>query len=64
MGLAWADLWSFHGLYCKRLSLSIKVYQRWGLKRSGPTDPSKPGNYPSNLNDWPTEFVIAVSCLD
>ena len=37
----WADLWPFYGLYCKRFSLYIKVYQGWGLKRSGPTDPPK-----------------------
>ena len=37
----WADLWPFYGLYRKRFSLYIKVYQGWGLKRSGPTDPPK-----------------------
>ena len=33
--LSWADLWPFYGLYCKRFSLYVKVYQGWGLKRSG-----------------------------
>ena len=37
----WADLWPFFGWYCKRFSLYIKVYQGWGLQRSGPTDPPK-----------------------
>ena len=37
----WADLWPFYWLYCKRFSLSIKVYQGWGLQRSGPTDPPR-----------------------
>ena len=37
----WADLWPFYGLYCKRFSLYVKVYEGWGLQRSGPTDPPK-----------------------
>ena len=36
-----ADLWPFYGFLCKRLSLYIKVYQGWGLQRSGSTDPRK-----------------------
>ena len=32
----WAHLWPFYGLYCKRFSLSIKIYQGWGFQRSGP----------------------------
>ena len=36
-----ADLWPFYGFLCKRFSLYIKVYQGWGLQRSGPTDPPK-----------------------
>ena len=28
----WADLWPFNGLYCKRFSLYIKVYQAWSPK--------------------------------
>ena len=35
------DLWPFYRLYCKRFSLDVKVYQGWGLQRSGPTDPPK-----------------------
>ena len=37
----WADLWPFYGLCRKRFSHKIKVYQGWGLKQSGPTDPPK-----------------------
>ena len=31
----------FMGLYCKRFSLYVKVYEGCGLQRSGPTDPPK-----------------------
>ena len=37
----WADLWPFYWLYCKRFSLQIKVYQGWGLHRSGPREPPR-----------------------
>ena len=41
----WADLWPFYGLYCKRLSLSLKGLPKgWGLQRSGPTDPIAPNS--------------------
>ena len=30
-----------YGLFCKRFSLIYKVYQGWGLQRSGPTDPER-----------------------
>ena len=39
--LAWVVHAPFYGLYSKRPSLYIKVYQGWGLQRSGPTDPPK-----------------------
>ena len=38
LGGPWAD---FYGLYCKRCSLYIKVYQDWGFQRSCRTDPPK-----------------------
>ena len=37
----WADLWPFYGFLYKRFSVYIKVYQRWALQRSGPTDPPR-----------------------
>ena len=37
----WADLWPFYGLYCKQFYSLYKVYQGWGLQRSGLTDPQK-----------------------
>ena len=39
--LSWVVHAPFYGLYSKRSSLYIKVYQGWGLHRSGPTDPPK-----------------------
>ena len=39
--LSWVVHAPFYGLYSKRASLHIKVYQGWGLQRSGPTDPPK-----------------------
>ena len=39
--LSWVVQAPFYGLYSKRSSLYIKVYQGWGLQRSGSTDPPK-----------------------
>ena len=36
-----ADLCPFYGFLCKRFSPYVKVYQGWGLQRSGPTDAPK-----------------------
>ena len=47
----WAHLWPFYGLYWKRFSLSIKVYQGWILQRSGPVSAQTDKNWKTSLKE-------------